>query len=348
MLGIECGISTYSEWLWEKMGPQFKEFHIFAEAAVDVRDDGPISRCWSRGKPLTDLIRSIKAYNPDVVYIQHEFGIFPNARYWLALISALQDRKVIVTFHSTYGAHHGDKIVCEAAVKDIVVHTEVARRSMAEEKQVPGRVHVIPHGSHPLIHRDRYWNIYRSPHTIVQFGFGFRYKGWFQALEVVAELKPRFPDVFWTGLFSESPFSMREHDALYEELVAYAEKLGVSENIALVRGYQSNVTLQSYLRTNRVALFPYIDNGAHTVLGCSGAARIAMANGAPTVTSHVPLFDDLEGVCPRPGTIAGLAAAVAELFDETKARAQVSRQIEFLEKTSWDTVARQYVELATH
>ncbi|MFT2588457.1 hypothetical protein, partial [Escherichia coli] len=76
-------------------------------------------------------------------------------------------------------------------------------------------------------------------------------------------------------------------------LMCLIDELGIQENVALIRGFQSEETLDSYLRTNQATLFPYISHPSHEVWGASGAARIAMAKGLPVVTSSVNHFSDL-------------------------------------------------------
>jgi glycosyltransferase involved in cell wall biosynthesis len=338
--GVNCGISTYAEALWEHMAPRVKEIKIFAEIEENATERDDIIRCWQRGKPLIALADAIKEYNPDVIYIQHEYGPFPIARHWLAFMGALSGYRVITTLHSVY-ASHWDKTVVEASCPEIVVHTQSAYDTLMHVKQISSKVNIIPHGCEPCTDASKFWNIYHSAHTILQFGFGFPYKGWNNSLDIVAALKTTYPDIFFTGLMSERWSGT--HIEYVRELNAYARKLGISENVGLIRGFQSDPVLNSYFRVNRIALFPYRDNGEHTVLGCSGAARLAMSKGMPVVASGVPLFEDLEGVVARPTTVEGWAEAISQLFENPKP--QLLKQNEFLEENSWDIIANKYLNL---
>lgn len=338
---IKCGIATYAEALFPAIGALVGDYRIFAERAGLPPSDNLV-QCWSRGQPLTDLINAIDDYDPDIVLVQHEYGIFPVARHWLAFMSSMQRYKTFVTLHSVY--KHKDKTICEAAIPNIIVHTDIGKTVLKQEKKVPGVVTVIPHFCIPCKDTSKHWNLYHSLHTIVQFGFGFRYKGWEQAIEVVAQLKKEYPDIFFTGLFSESDFSKNQHDQYFYELYDLIKEKNVSQNVALIRGYQSDETLDAYLRTNQVAMFPYIENGEHTVFGCSGAARFTMRTGIPVIASNAPLFDDLEGVCPRPKSVEELCAEVRKLFnDPSNVKDQQERQRLFLVKNSLENVAKLYV-----
>lgn len=340
---IQCGISTYAEELFPRMAEPIKEWKIFAEHSQGAEEEENVLRCWTRGEPLTELIENINAFDPDVVYIEHEFGIFPNARYWLSFMAQMQKYKVFVKQHSIF--YHKDKLICESAVPNIIVHSNIGKRVL-EEKGVSSNISVIKHGCFPCVSDKRHWNLYHSEHTLVQFGFGFEYKGWEVALEAVSILKKKFPKIFFTGLFSESKFNKVYHTNYYNKLAALVQELEVENHVALIRGYQTDEALDAYLRTNQIAVFPYVLNGEHTVYGATGAARLAMAAGTPTITSFVPQFDDIEGVCPRPKDAEELAHEIEHFFSSKEVREeQVRKQNQFLIDNSWAAVTRQHLEL---
>lgn len=339
---IPCGIATYSEWLWPEIMKRVGEYRIFAECAEGVLPEENVVRCWGRGTPLGSLVQAIREYEPDVVFVQHEYGIFPVARHWISFISALHDYRTIVTLHSVY--HHLDKTICEAVCPEIVVHTSQALEVLKSEKQIAGKVHVIPHGCLLPNNQERLWNLYFSEHTLIQFGFGFRYKGWENSLKIAKELRRDFPDVFFTGLFSVTEKSKEFHDHYFRELYQAVGHLGLTDSVGLIKGFMGDQCLDAFLRTNRIAIFPYSPNGEHTVYGCSGAARVAMSKGIAVVASKVPLFDDLEGVCFRGGEdTEEYCGEIRRLFDEKAHREQVERQNLFLNHNSWEISAKRYL-----
>lgn len=341
---IACGISTYSEWLWEPMGKMVKEFRIFAEHTERPMQNEPnVVRCWNRGKPFHELIEAIKEYDPDVIYVQHEWGIFPVGTHYLSLMTSLHQYKIITTMHSVY--HHLDKLVCEAAMPEIIVHSNAAKKILKEVKKVSAKVHVIPHGCFHNPGTARLWNRYQSNHLLIQLGFGFKYKGWENSLRIVNELRNDFPDIYFTGIFSETDGSKDFHEQYFDELMEMVSDLGIQDHVALIRGFQSDEALDAFLRTNQIAIFPYIPNGDHTVYGCSGSARLAMSKGLAVVVSDVPLFDDLQGVCPRVANVEEACSAIKSLFNAKNFKAQLKTQDEFLLQNSWEISARRYLEI---
>jgi glycosyltransferase involved in cell wall biosynthesis len=350
---MKCGIATYAENLWSEVIDYINDYKFFIEkrdnylSPLDTVgskkiDPQNVIPCWERGKSLQNLVLEIKKYNPDVIWIQHEFGLWSNAAFWLSMLTQLSDYRVIITMHSVF--HHRDKTICEAAMPEIVVHSQGAYEVLKNEKKVSGKVNIIPHGCFPPDNQEKLWNFYKSDHTFMQFGFGFRYKGWENAIKTVAILKNKFPSVFFTGLFSESDFSFSEHQIYYDELMSLVKSLKIEENVAIIRGFQSEETLDSYLRTNKATLFPYISHPVHEVYGSSGAAREAMSKGVPVITSSVNHFTDLPTI--KADTPEQMAAALEKLFSNSKAsKEQIEIQNRYLKENTWEKVALKYINL---
>jgi hypothetical protein len=349
---MRCGIATYNENLWPEIAKHVGDFKLFIE-----RNDAPTSPinvigdvavpadkvlpCWKRGEPLSELVAAIKAYDPDIVHIQHEFGIWPHAGHWLSLMGQLNDYNTFVTMHSVF--HHRDKTIVEAAMPNIIVHLEGAKNVLKNEKGVPGNVFVIPHGCNLITNKDRLWNFYHTEHTMVQWGFGFRYKNFENAIETTNVLKAKYGDVFFTALFSESPFNAIGHQTYYDELVQLTNRLKLNDNVAIIRGYQSPTSLDCYLRTNRIALFPYVGSIEHEVFGASGAAREAMTKMLPIVTTNVNHFSDLPTL--KGDTPEQLASEIDKMWSNPLAyKQQVERQATYVEENSWSNVALQHLK----
>jgi glycosyltransferase involved in cell wall biosynthesis len=232
----------------------------------------------------------------------------------------------------------------EAAIPEIIVHLDGAKKLLEEYKHVPGIVHLMPHGCDPIGERARLWNIYKSEHTFTQFGFGFRYKGWENSIRAVAELKKKYNDVFFTGLFSESSFNMIEHETYHNDLLRLAKELDVQDNIAIIRGFQSEESLDSYLRTNRAVVFPYISHPDHEVFGVSGAARYAMSKNVPVITTNVNHFSDVPTI--KADSPTAIAEALDNLFSNQVAwNEQVNKQSEYVIKNSWENVAKIFLNI---
>ncbi len=350
---MACGIATYGKFLFSEIIPHVKDYQVFIEHQDSYQESlyscpnielsaDKVIPCWKRGENLSDLIKSIKEYDPDVILINHEWGIFPNACHWLSLLFQLSNYRVIVIEHSVFTSHK-DKTICEAAMPEIVVHLDGGKEILKNKHQVPGNVCVIPHGSFTYS-KEKVWNLYRSEHTIIQLGFLLRYKNWEKALQAISLLKEKYPDIFFTGLCSESPFCKIEHQIYYNELNSLIESLKIQDNVALIRGYQSDQICDAYLRANKIALFPYTSNPLHEVFGASGAARLAMSKGLPVISSSMHHFSDLPTI--KTDSSEQIAQEIDKLFSNSKLiEEQINKQNKFLEEHSWAKMALRYVNI---
>lgn len=342
----KCGISTYSKFLVDSLTPKVKEIKIFAEDNDVKFEDKRAIACWERGKSMESTMRMILNWEPDLVLIQHEFGIFPKATYFLQMLEMLDGIPYVVTLHSVY--EHLDKAVCTSSIKNIIVHSKEGK-FILEKLGNKNKINVIPHGCLPLSNQKELWNCFQTPYVIFQFGFGFFYKGVEVALEAIHHLKntdPKFENIFYCYLCSENGHCNNIHENYYQHLQDKIEKLGIRENVTILRGFYSDQELDYFLKTVKVAIFPYVTDSNNVVYGASGAIRIAMKNGLPVVASQSHLFDDLEGVVPRPKGHLALAYEIDKIFSsETYRNSLIENSKKFLEENSWEIVAEKYMDV---
>lgn len=343
----DCGISSYAKYLVDALAPKVSDVHVFSERNGHEKfDNGPnISYCWDRGRPMGDAMRRVIDWRPSAVLIQHEFGIFPKATYLLQMLQMLDaaDIPYVVTLHSVY--EHLDKVVCTAPMKNVVVHSHTGKECL-KRLGFRGEVEVIPHGCVIYDNVKENWNIFQTPHAIMQFGFGFGYKGVDVALRAVSYLKDNgFPDIFYLYLCSESIHAKNINNAYYSTLNEQIASFGLQDNAVIIRGYQTEDTLVNYLRTVKLAVFPYVTDPRNVVYGASGAVRIAMANHIPVIASASHMFDDLEGVLPRPGGVEELAGEIRRVFhDGAYRKAVIGRAVDFVNSHTWDKTADHYLD----
>lgn len=348
---MQCGISSYGEFLFPEIIKHIKDFRLFIEENNNPTSDlytinnvsykDKIIPCWKRGESLKTLVSSIKEYNPDIILINHEYGLFPNARYWLSMMNQLSEFRVIAILHSVF--HHQDKTIIEAAIPEIITHLQGGHDVLKFEKQISSTVHIIPHGCYP-VSSGKLWNFYKSKHTLIQLGFGFKYKHFEDSIKATAILAKKYPDVFFTALFSESPFAKMDHQKYYDELMNLVLELNIQENVAIIRGFQSDTVVDSYLRTNQVVVFPYQSSKQDEVFGASGAARLAFSKNLPVITSNGNHFSDLPSI--KADSPEDIANEIDKLFsDPTLAASQVEKQKIFIEEHSWANIALKFIKI---
>lgn len=302
--------------------------------------------CWKRGEDLSELINLVKKYEPDFIIIQHEYGIFPNAFKFMQLIQAIDKIPYAVVMHSVY--KHLDKVVYSEAAKNIIVHSQESKKVLKEMGNT-NSISVIPHGCIRFKDTTELWNICVNPYTIVQFGFGFSYKGVDRALGAIAHLKAsnkKYDKIQYIYLCSTNAHNNAANAEYCKKLMRLAKELNIEENVVIIQKYQTEDMINLYLRLGKICIFPYIIDPSNEVFGASGAIRIALANKRPVLASESHLFDDLEGIVPRPKNHIELASEIDKIFSFGEYKdSLVQTGFSFIEKNSWDYAANKYLEV---
>lgn len=342
--GDRCGIATYTEFLINALRPKVNQIKIFAEDVPVQNDDPEIERCWVRGQSMVEVIQRVIAWKPDFIFVQHEFGIFPKATHFLKMLELLDPFPYVITTHSVY--EHLDKTVCTSYVKNTIVHSEEARQCLIRNGHT-NPVHVIPHGCVIYEDNSELWNIFQNDYSIIQFGFGFGYKGVDVAVDAIRILKStdvKFKDIFYCYLCSESYHTRIIQEQYYREIQEKVQEHGLEENVVVLRGYASEQHLQNFMRTAKLAIFPYKNNPNNVVYGASGAIRKSMACGIPIIASDSHMFDDLEGVVPRPADAESLAKEIDRIFSNNLYREELKqRSAKYIQDNCWTAIADKHL-----
>lgn len=343
-----CGISTYTKFLTDelvKLNPNIKIFSEFKtkesnEITTEVCDNIQIVYCWRRTETIKYLKKEIKEYKPDVIMVQHEYGIFPTVVAWYNLLTFIQDYPYIVTLHSVY--EHKDKFLCEAPINNIVVHTRDADNLLTKKGYLRNSI-VIPHGCPTPVY-EKNWNLYHTPHTVVQYGFAFPYKNFESTIKSIKLLIEKYPKIYLSCYLSESKNNLQLHEEYYKKLQLLVQELDLEENVALIRGYVSDKQLSEILKTNQVCVLPYKTHPDHDVRGSSGAAKIAMAHGIPLVIGKCHLFDDVKEIgIPSEDEPEKIAEYIDKYFsDERFKQNMITREVEYCLSNDWQVSAQRY------
>ncbi len=127
--GDNCGIATYSRMLIDEISKK-ADVKIFAEDNPRTTETENVIKCWKRGGSMIDAMQRVLDWKPDIVHIQHEFGLFPNATKFLKMLEMLNPIPYVLTLHSVY--EHLDKTICTAYIKNIIVHSETGMNTLED------------------------------------------------------------------------------------------------------------------------------------------------------------------------------------------------------------------------
>jgi len=340
-----CGISSYSQALISHIQKIVPNVKIFSEIVPNPPDEANVVYSWQRGNSMIETIENVLAWQPDIVHIQHEFGIFPKATHFLKMLEMLDSTPYAVTTHSVY--EHLDKTICTSCIKNIIAHSDECKKLLLRLGHL-NTIHVVKHGC--LVYPDttELWNIFQTEYAIIQFGFGFNYKGVDMAIDAIAYLKKdeKFKNIFYCYLCSENEYTYSIHSEYYSYLKKKVLESHLQENVVILRGFLSEKVISNFLRTARLAIFPYKTDPNNCVYGASGAIRHAMANGVPVIASDSHLFDDLEGIVPRTNNYLTLALEIDKIFSNQNYKQKlVQKNLRFVQDNNWDVIAQTHIDV---
>lgn len=344
-----CGIATYGKYLSDAIRPLVKDLFIFAEKIENIEKEDYVIPCWKRGQNLRECVKEIKSRDLDLVITQHEWGLWFNPQFLLEFIQSIDDVSHIITLHSVY-ENHLDKAIISSTFPNIVVHTEESKKVL-NNLGIISPIFVIPHGCINFTNEERkeLWNIFKKDMFLIQFGFSNTYKNVDSVIRAVNYLKttdPKFKDIFFLYLCSCNTWSNSSHTEYYNSLLKLVTELNLQDNVVIIKKFHSEQIINNYLRTAKIAVFPYKAAENHDVYASSGAIKIAMANGIPCISSNVHLFDDIKHVVPQVKDYLELSKEIDHIFSNSNYRQElINKNLKYVEENSWFKCADKYLDL---
>jgi glycosyltransferase involved in cell wall biosynthesis len=364
----QCGIATFTNDLGNALKIEQQEqatsvghpFEISVVAMNDGHDyDYPTNVALSIEQTNLDAYflaaQQINALKPDVVCVQHEYGIFGGAAgsYLLTLLRGL-NAPVVTTLHTILEKPSPEEqaVLEELAVLSsaLVVMSQRAL-SILERQGVPReKLRFIPHGS-PKIEADpetekQRLDIGERP-MILTFGLMGRGKGLEQAIRALPMVVRTHPEALYLILGATHPHVLKHEGERYrEELWALARELGVEGNLRMDNRFVTQEDLERYLAAADIYLTPYPNPAQIT----SGTLAYAVGNGKAVVSTPYWYAEELlaegRGLLvpfhdPQP-----MAQAITGLLDDPQSRRELGHRAGvFGEAMQWPRVAAAYLEV---
>ena len=299
---------------------------------------------------------AINADAPDVVCVQHEFGIFggPAGEHLMLLLDAL-DAPVVSTLHTVLEEPDGDqrrvfeRLIARSA--RLIVMAERGREMLMRVWGVPDeKVVLVPHGApdRALTATDGAKARLGLEGRDVLFTFGLLSpnKGIETAIRALPAIVRARPSALYLVLGATHPHLVaREGERYRHSLAALAEELGVGDHIRFVDSYTDTPKLLEYLEAADVYLTPYLNRQQIT----SGTLSYAAALGKPIVSTpywHAEeLLADGRGVLTPFGDPGAIAKAVTTLLCDPHARQALRQRIyDATRETVWSAFGQRYLE----
>lgn len=340
----QCGIATFTSHVYNALKARFPAI------STDVYAMNDRGRSYAYPPAVTATIDQddlasyrqagavIAARHTDLIWIQHEFGIFggPAGAYLTDLLECTAT-PVIVSLHTVLAEPTPEqRRVMEHLLRraSLVIVMADRARAMLDESygDLADRVVVIPHGipdrpyEDPAAARRRMGMEDRR--TILTFGLLSPDKGIETMISAMPEIIARCPDALYRIVGATHPHLLaHEGEAHRDRLVALARTLGVADHLRWDNRFLDERELLEQIAAADLYVTPYRNPAQIT----SGALSYAAGLGKPIVSTpyvHAQeLLADGRGRLVDFDDVAAMADAVASLMNDESARRSMAKRI---------------------
>ncbi len=324
-----CGIATYTRDVAASLRAMGHKVHLTAmvDAGQSYDFAGAVDRTVAQESRAAHATAgaAITAWRPDVVLVQHEFGIYggPAGCWVLDLLDAV-DAPVVVQLHTVLETPDADQARVMAGLRSRASRLIVmARRGHAIlERPASGgpEIDVIAHGvpDRPRVPsrvmRARLGWPERP--TMMTFGLLSPGKGIEMAINSLPAIRACLPDIRYVLLGATHPVLIAHEGERYRDgLLDRARSLGVADALDMENRYVDDDDLCDLLQAADLYVTPYASEAQIT----SGTLAYALACGVPTLST--PYWHAQEVLDPEFlisfGDAGALAAAAIPLLSDT-------------------------------
>lgn len=288
---IECGIGTYTRFLVEALAKEANEFHIVSPDGAEGRHVYPTYNTNDDGIARKIFNAALKV-TPDIVHIQHEFGLY-GEMCGIAVLELVYRFKsvsipVIATFHTVQDKPEPNKeiifrVLCQE-LNGIIVHEEDHVNILKTVFYTdPEKIFLVPHGARcmdPIPDAKTKLNL-MGKKVILLAGY-FRPT---KCFELIVDLFPRIvekvPDAWLVIASKRRNLNFADYRRILFEKIKSSSAM---ERIEVFRGQFPQKTFDTILSASDIMVLPY------AVGAQSGIMAHAMTFGKPLVTSDLSAF----------------------------------------------------------
>jgi glycosyltransferase involved in cell wall biosynthesis len=297
----------------------------------------------------------LNARGVDLVYLQHEYGIYGGqaGSYVLQLLKYL-NMPVVTTLHTVLREPDaGQRWVMQEITRRsdrLIVMSEYSSRVLQSVFRVPAeKIDLIPHGipDLPFVEPEVYKEKLAVAKKLVLLTFGLLSpnKGFESVIRALPRILARHKDVVYIIAGATHPHvRAREGDRYRDQLQALARQLGVEREVIFHNRFFSPEEMASLVGSADIYITPY----SHEAQAVSGTLAYALGAGKAIISTPywhaAELLDDGRGTLVPFEDPAAIAAAAIELLDkDTERHAMRQRAYVYARKMVWNRVAQSYM-----
>ena len=359
----KCGIATFTSDLINNMklaaGEEF-ESQVFAmQSTNELHYHKPVKLTIRKNVKYDYLSAAnyINSSDIDVVFVQHEFGLFGgDGGSHLNILLKRLNKPAITTLHTILedpSAEYFDSLtdVCMASDRVIVMN----KRGIRMLRDIYGvseqKIKLIPHGipDLPFTHNGYYKRKLGigGRKIILTFGLLSRNKG----IEVMLRALPRIvktdPSVLYIVLGATHPEVLRHEGQSYKfKLDKIVKELGLQRNVAFHNRFVSDEELLQFLGAADIYITPYLHREQLT----SGTLAFAVGTGKAVVSTPYWAAQELlaqgRGKLVRFGDSEHITRSIVEIFNNDSLFSRMKRRAyEYGRPMTWPKTGKAYWKL---
>ncbi len=346
---IECGIATYSENLCAAFPSHEDELVIVSQHGARGEGVFPVYNA-ADDNIAAEIFHILGKLTPDVVHIQHEFGLYGEQHgiqvNELILRLRMAGLPVIVTLHTVRSPMpRDDRIILKNIVQDcnaVIVHEPFQKEILKETFGSADNVRVIPHGIRDIkpVKDARKLIGAEGRKTALLVGYYRPSKRFEKIIRLWPRVVERCPDALLVLAGKMRNIASSDY---YCELMKEVDASTVKDHILVLRGQFPQHTFDTIISSADCMLLPY-EAGAQSGILCNAAAFHI-----PVVTSNLKSFDEwnrLSGGGLSAGTDDEFVSQIVRVLEDKSLRNSLKKNIrKFIPPLFWDHVAEQHREI---
>ncbi len=350
---IECGVATYTQYLTEALRKKNIDVYVVCHMGGSGYQVFP-SFDYEDGDLAEKAFSTMIRFTPDVVHIQHEFGLFGKhmgvSVVPLILEFQLIGIPVVTTLHTVYpNMPREHELIIRSILMNsnyVIVHEQYQLENMKKRfsPELVNKIHVIPHGAReiePIADAKRIVGLPEDKKVILMIGYIRPSKNFELIIDLFPQILKRCPDSMLVIAGKIRGQEYIEYRNMLFERIALSP---VKESIVFIRGQLPQHVFDTIISAADVVVLPY------KLTSQSGILAHCLALGRPIVVSSSP---GLENVIQESG--AGISCdtdkdfvdAIAKILSDSKLRERLGKNGKSYVKRniSWSIIADKHIQL---
>lgn len=346
----ECGIATYTEYLSSAVKNQDKEVHIVSQLGAKGNNVYPVY------SPLdndiaTKLFHVSAKITPDVINIQHEYGLF-GVESGVQILDFLYRCKIanlptVTTLHTVYEElERHQQIILESICSSssaIIVHEPYQKQTLTEYfPSAEKKIHVQPHGVRENVFIPDAKKILglEGKKVLLLAGYFRPIKGFHKIVKLFPRIAETDPNIVLLVAGKMRGLEYAEYQRYFFDLINSSPAF---DQIQVLRGQFPQHTFDAILSAADVLAMPYEGGAQSGVMAQAGAFNL------PVVASPNPSFinyiNQTEG-----GIIAGdedeICDAIIKILNDDDYRNKMRSTIaEKIKPRLWSNIAKEHIKI---